>query len=338
MIEKEFYNFKPLSDPIPITEQKWPEGITPLVHTQTMTYNHGNFIRECIEGILIQKTTFPVQILIHDDDSTDNTAEIVNEYQKNYPNLIKAYYQIENSYTKLDKHERRSEFMNWKKGKYIALCEGDDYWTDPYKLQKQVDFMENNPKYSFCGSEILIEDESGNILDKFPYLHKGQSKFIFNLENYLFYPFSVFHTSSIVMRNYTDFITDKLSKYTLGDLAITVALLNIGNGYMFNEKFSVYRIHIGGIWSNGSITPSIEKIKIKIKNYERLSIDYPSTKNYIPPIKKHLYNNLAMKYAKKGDIIKSLYYYLIGLPSSSDFVEKNWIERLYYNLFLYKKR
>jgi glycosyltransferase involved in cell wall biosynthesis len=154
------YTYTPLAEPIPITEQEWPEGTLPLVHTRTMTYMHESYIRDCIEGILMQKTTFPVQVLIHDDASTDKTAEIVREYEQKYPCLIKSYYQKENSYYKTDRHERRIEFTNWRIGKYEAICEGDDYWTDPLKLQKQVDFMEANSDVSLVFTNRWIEKGS----------------------------------------------------------------------------------------------------------------------------------------------------------------------------------
>ena len=149
-MKKNEYNFTPLNSPVPIAKQIWPEGTPPLVHTRTMTYMHEKYISDCIEGILMQKTVFPVQIFIHDDASTDTTAEIIRKYEKKYPRLIKAYYQQENTFTKKDKHECRSEFNNWLTGKYEAICEGDDYWTDPLKLQKQVSFLEKNPDYGLC--------------------------------------------------------------------------------------------------------------------------------------------------------------------------------------------
>jgi glycosyltransferase involved in cell wall biosynthesis len=152
MDEKGKYEYTPLPEPIPISEQVWPADTLPLVHTRTMTYMHENYIRDCIEGILIQKTTFPVQVLIHDDASTDKTAKIVREYELKYPKLIKAYYQKENSYSQPDKFKRRAEFVKWRIGKYEAICEGDDYWTDPLKLQKQVKLI----KHLFKSLEIAL--------------------------------------------------------------------------------------------------------------------------------------------------------------------------------------
>jgi glycosyltransferase involved in cell wall biosynthesis len=156
---EETWNYTPLSELIPITEQVWPEGTVPLVCTRTMTYNHENYIRECIEGILMQKTTFPVRVCIHDDASTDKTASIVREYQEKYPNLIWAYYQEENSYRSEQKFAMREEFMKWNMvGKYQALCEGDDYWIDTLKLQKQVNYLENNIDHVLCATNAKVMD------------------------------------------------------------------------------------------------------------------------------------------------------------------------------------
>jgi glycosyltransferase involved in cell wall biosynthesis len=105
----------------------------------------------------MQKTTFPVQVLIHDDASTDRTADIIREYEAKNPGLIRAYYQKENSYSKIDPKEKikmRGVFNSWRIGKYEALCEGDDYWTDPLKLQKQVNFLEMNPEYGLVHTEL----------------------------------------------------------------------------------------------------------------------------------------------------------------------------------------
>lgn len=112
-------------------------------------YNHEPYIRQCLEGFVMQKTSFCFEALVHDDASTDGTAAIIREYAKRYPDIIKPIYETENQYSKHDGSLDRimSEHTH---GKYIATCEGDDYWTDPHKLQIQVEFLENNPEYSAC--------------------------------------------------------------------------------------------------------------------------------------------------------------------------------------------
>ena len=123
-------------------------GTKPIVSICCITYNHENYIRDAIEGFLMQKTTFPIEIIIHDDASTDKTAEIVKSYAEKHPDLILPILQAENQYSK---GIPISTYAYPKaRGKYIAFCEGDDYWTDPYKLQKQVDFLESNPDCSWC--------------------------------------------------------------------------------------------------------------------------------------------------------------------------------------------
>ena len=123
---------------------------TPLVSICCVTYNHAPFIRKCLDGFLMQQTDFPIEILIHDDCSTDGTTEIIKEYAAQYPDLIFPLYEEVNQYQQGKATE--IDFYNYRRarGKYIAYCEGDDYWTDPLKLQKQVDFMEANLEYSVC--------------------------------------------------------------------------------------------------------------------------------------------------------------------------------------------
>ena len=125
----------------------------PLVSICCITYNHAPFIRQCLEGFLMQKGVV-YEILIHDDCSTDGTTEIIKEYAAKYPDLIFPLYETENQYSKgVD-----VDIYNYRrvKGKYIAYCEGDDYWTDPLKLQRQVDFMESHSNCSMCYTDCDI--------------------------------------------------------------------------------------------------------------------------------------------------------------------------------------
>ena len=141
---------------IEITQEKvmqnW-NGEIPLVSVCCITYNHEPYIVQALNGFLMQKTSFPFEVLIHDDASTDRTADIIREYEKKFPKIIKPIYQKENQYSKGNRAILVSFVYPRAKGKYIALCEGDDYWIDENKLQMQVDFLENNPEYGMCYSK-----------------------------------------------------------------------------------------------------------------------------------------------------------------------------------------
>ncbi len=152
---------------------------TPLVSISCITYNHESYIRQCLDGFMMQKTNFAFEILIHDDASTDKTADIIREYETKYPEIIKPIYQTVNQYSKGIKISITFNFPR-AKGKYIALCEGDDYWTDPHKLQRQVDFLEANSDFGLVHTnfvaynqkedtyrEITFKRDTGNVFDKF---------------------------------------------------------------------------------------------------------------------------------------------------------------------------
>lgn len=125
----------------------------PLVSIHCLVFNHGPYLKNAIEGFLMQETTFPFEILIHDDASTDNSASIIEEYASQYPGLIKPIYQKENQYSR--GVDVTYDFqISRALGKYIAICEGDDYWTDPKKLHKQVAFLENNPDFGLVYTDF----------------------------------------------------------------------------------------------------------------------------------------------------------------------------------------
>lgn len=142
-------------------------GEIPLVSVCCITYNHESYIAQALDGFLMQRTSFPFEVLIHDDASTDNTADIIREYEKKFPKIIKPIYQKENQYSQ----GKRDISATWNfpraKGKYIAMCEGDDYWIDENKLQMQVDFLENNLEYGMCYTNFnLVSEKSKNIKQK----------------------------------------------------------------------------------------------------------------------------------------------------------------------------
>lgn len=158
----------------------------PLVSIICITYNHEKYIEQAIKGFLNQKTTFDYEIIIHDDASTDKTAKIVKYYSEKYPNKINAILQTENQYSK-GKKFTYGLIRNIAKGKYIAFCEGDDYWIDAEKLQRQVDVLENNIEYVACCHNTIIVKKDNTPWDAktnmFEYFAEDQIHSVKYLEN-----------------------------------------------------------------------------------------------------------------------------------------------------------
>lgn len=184
-----------------------------MVSIRCITYNHEKFIKDALEGFLMQKTDFPFEILIHDDASTDRTEEIIRDYQVNYPELIRAVYQTENQYSKGLNYWPRNLYR-MARGKYIALCEGDDYWTDPLKLQKQVDFLEAHPECSICCHKVLINNMNGLRPNSiFPDLDGDKI-----LDSEFLYEHAFIRTSSVMYRNVDlDGLLKFLEGFKVGD-------------------------------------------------------------------------------------------------------------------------
>lgn len=137
-----------------------------MVTIRCIAYNHEPYIRQCLEGFVIQKTNFRFEAIVHDDASTDGTAAIIREYAEKYPDIIKPIFETENQYSKRDGSLRRI-MDSHTRGKYVAMCEGDDYWIDPLKLQKQVDFLESHPDYSMCFHNAIKYYENCNRVELF---------------------------------------------------------------------------------------------------------------------------------------------------------------------------
>ncbi len=244
--------------PTPIKEHNWPEGIIPLVCTKTMTFNHESYIRECIEGILSQKTTFPVRVYIHDDASTDKTAAIVREYQEKYPKLIFAYYQSINSYSNPLKKEMRAEFLGWtKSATYVAWCEGDDYWSDPLKLQLQVDFMESDPETSVCvHASTVVKSSTGNIVRR---IRPSTTSRYFTTDEVIAGGGGLFATNSMLYKNPAALLQPPFfAKSKVYDYPLMIYLSKIGKVYYMDKYLSVYRTGIRGSWTSTTYSGNIQ--------------------------------------------------------------------------------
>lgn len=137
--------------------------IKPMVVIECTAFNHGSYIRDALEGFVMQKTDFPFVAVVHDDASTDKTAEIIREYAERYPDIILPIFEKENQYSTRSLGGVMRMACEATGAKYIAICEGDDYWTDPLKLQKQVGFMQSHLQYSMCFHNVKQIFEGTNI-------------------------------------------------------------------------------------------------------------------------------------------------------------------------------
>lgn len=138
----------------------------PVVSISCITYNQKDYIQDALDSFLDQETDFPFEILVHDDCSTDGTTEIIREYEKRYPDIVKPMYEEINQYLNFGTGGTLEWNLPRARGKYLAMCEGDDFWVDNRKLQKQVDFLEKNPEYGMCYTDFNILYQTTGVLEK----------------------------------------------------------------------------------------------------------------------------------------------------------------------------
>ncbi len=221
-----------------------------LVSVLCACYNHENYIRDALENFVNQKTSFKYEVIVHDDASTDNSAEIIREYEKKYPDIIKPIYQTENQFSQGVKYVK--EFMLPKaSGKYFALCEGDDYWTNENKLQKQVDFLESHPEFSVCvhNTEIEFLNQNKTVV-RYPTADRE-----INIED-VFSLTERYHTSSIVVRRelYVDKPLWVSMVRGIGDLPSSIYYAVSGRIMYFGDVMSHYRYGVPGSWTDRYIS------------------------------------------------------------------------------------
>ena len=217
-----------------------------MVSVYCLAYNHGKYIKDALEGFVNQKTNFEYEVIVHDDASTDDTAKIIKEYANKYPKIIKPILQKENQYSKnIDIVDEI--ILPFVTGKYVSSCEGDDYWCDCNKLQKQVDFLEKNKEYSACVHNTKMLDVRNN---KFKIMYEEQDKDL-ELEDIIYRGGQSYQTSSLMCRKeffvnvneYSNIITG------VGDYPLSISLMEKGKIHFFSDIMSVYRVGVAGSWS-----------------------------------------------------------------------------------------
>ena len=220
----------------------------PLLAIRCLAYNHEPYIRQCLEGFVMQKTDFPFIAIVHDDASTDKTADIIREYAEKYPDIIKPIFEKENQYSKHDGSIGR--IMNKaipQSVKYIAPCEGDDYWTNSFKLQKQVSFLEANHDYSICFHNALVHWENGIYKDHlFAQIESREYSGKEIYENWIVPTASVVYRKEALTPKYNERCSNPAVFYK--DIILFLSLVEDGwKAYGFEDVMSVYRRHEGGV-------------------------------------------------------------------------------------------
>ncbi len=213
--------------------------INPFVSICCLCYNHEPYLRKCLDGFVMQKTNFVFEVLIHDDASTDRSADIIHEYEAKYPEIIKPIYQTENQYSKGIGVTRVFQFPR-SKGKYIAMCEGDDYWTDPYKLQMQFDYMENHNDVSMVFTNRFVKN--GDVYTPFFYFNKSYNT------NDVLSGLNWGVQSVCFRKDIFDFVEfNNLSKFINGDRLIPYICSKNGKIIRLKQFTAVYRITGTGV-------------------------------------------------------------------------------------------
>ena len=237
------------------------------------TYNHDKYISRTIHSFLDQKTNFNYEIIIHDDASVDNTVNILRVFEKKHKPTIKVLYEKENQY-KLGRAIIDEIMLPIAKGKYIAFCEGDDFWCDSQKLQKQFDYMEAHPECSLCAHNTLLHHLSGNAKDyKFHNWHKIHKM----TEREVFMKWKI-HTSSFFFKKEFAYRERYSRKYWFGDYVRVTSAFSKGEIMVFPEIMSVYNYGV-----ETGLLQSYENSqtkRIKLLDRKKYLLEYNSKTEY----------------------------------------------------------
>ncbi len=288
----------------------------PLVSIAMITYNHEEFIKQAIESVLMQKTNFDFELLISDDASTDNTAEICREYQKKYPNIIRLIAYEKN----VGMINNFINAYNSCNGKYMAILDGDDYFIDEYKLQKQADYLENNTQcslvyslakdfFSETGKFLNTTEEEPTDVDFVYLLHRGW----------------YIRTATVMVRRNVDLESWRnVVKYSYDSLLYFLCALN-GSLHKLDDFTAVYRRHTSSV-TNSSISIRIQRM---IWYNELLKdIDNFSSSKYFVEIKKAIKRNNTKAFLLALRYFKTKFFYLI-FSSEITYVLKDIFQRLF---------
>lgn len=269
-----------------------------------ITYNHESYIRLCLQSIVNQKTDFIFEIIIGEDCSTDGTRGVVQEVAEIYPDKIHLLLHNKNVGAIANFLDTLQSCI----GKYIALCEGDDYWTDPYKLQKQVDFLESHGDYSGCAHQamVLVGDKESRFFRQ-------------NIPNDIsvhdIVEHRLFHTASVVFRRTVLDLYINAPTVLSGDRLLNFCIAFSGKIRFFDDCMCVYRKHDSGM----SSTVTMKQLLLDLNSISYLKNIYPSFPKY--RYMSYVYSTVGL--LKNGPLYKRLYYLFLSLLFSFSYFPNN---------------
>lgn len=317
-----------------------------LVNVCCLTYNHERYVRQCLDGLVMQRTNFVFEVLINDDASKDDTQKIIKEYECKYPNIIKPIYQSKNQYSQ-GISPLRDILTPRCTGKYIAICEGDDYWTDPYKLQKQVDFLESHKDYTMiCSRAKLYSETKRCFIGENLCYYKDRdlrTKDII-LKGGLYVPTCSILYRKEVINNYPIYCED----CNIGDYPLQIMCAMKGKVRYMHHDTCVYRVENPSSWcgkqksvlSNGELANKLKEIKM-LEGYMN---DYPQYKKVFKERIVFFTNIHFISYLKNpaiNDINKTYISHIVSLYNFFDRIGPSLqtipIIRRIYDYFYFKK-
>ena len=307
----------------------WVDKESVIVSVVCATFNQELYIEDAITGFLMQETYFAFEIIIHDDASTDNTANIVRKYQKRYPKIIKPIFQKENQFSK-GGFKPTPYATSFAKGEFIALCEGDDFWVDASKINSQLVYLQKNSNVDLCIHDATIINGNGDFLPKSFHSHSTKPALI---------DYSLMYTQNGQLAATASYFFRKsslnkaipiLKNAPVGDFFIE-AIVGLNGIFYIPDKMSVYRYEALGSWTEKTFLVADKRL---IHNYKMLeSLDeliniLPRKEAELVKFKKHFIHvgNMNM-YIVKNEILNSIKSYLRSLKGSES-VKSNLINFL----------
>lgn len=274
-----------------------------MVSIQCTVYNHEPYLRQCLDGFVMQKTNFRFEAIVHDDASTDGSVAIIREYAEKYPNIIKPIYETENQYSKNDGSLQRilDEACS---GKYIAICEGDDYWIEPMKLQKQVDYMETHTNVVLLHTAFKFYDDDNK---SFFELAKENILILENVKERRTVMTGILDGNKYRVQTVTSLyrkeaynsiqplLREQQGKFLMGDSQLWVFLLTQGDIFFSSDVTSVYRVHIGSACHKERIVDNL-RFKLSCAEMRVYMADKVGLPNAVKQKFEKEYNTSLLKY------------------------------------------